>query len=228
VKNADGTEARNFLGMGYMQMTDEHGDLLMGLSSRKGAEMAKLAMALKGQATSTGDDAWLALQRYWSGAEMDPIQVNELLKTVTDALVSQNQRGLPNPAASVGPGRELPAGWTYANGGAQRVDENGNLMYGKDEYYKSTGYMDTAGFAKWFAEENAKYSAIYGSDWGGKDNGASQAQEQATRQQNEILAALPAGIANSISRIRVVMDGTEVGYLVAPLVSQMIARGITQ
>jgi hypothetical protein len=86
----------------------------------------------------------------------------------------------------------------------------------------------TTGFVKWAAEDSAKYAAIYGGDWGGKNSTVSQAQEQATRQQNEILAALPAGIANSISRIRVVMDGTEVGYLVAPLVSQMIARGITQ
>ena len=93
VKDENGNEAKNILGQSYTQMSDEYGDLLMGLQSRQGAEKAKLVMALQGKYT-LGNDAWNQLNRYWNGNDLDPMEVNDLLSVVTQALAEQSQKNI--------------------------------------------------------------------------------------------------------------------------------------
>ena len=106
VKDANGNEAKNIIGQSYTQMSDEYGDLLMGLQSRQGAERAKLVLALQGK-TTLGNDAWNQLNRYWSGNDLDPMEVNDLLQVVTSALKEQFENGIgteiPKPEIDVQP-----------------------------------------------------------------------------------------------------------------------------
>lgn len=157
-KDANGNELKNFIGQSYSQLTDATFESLMGLQNRNGAEMAKLQWALGGVVNPmTGNYAWTDLQKLWRG-ELEANDAPELAKAISEALSETSvgkmwewQRGSGIQA------REAPAGWVWANGGYQRVDEAGNLMYGKSEYYKDSAYMDDASYAKWYAEENAKY-----------------------------------------------------------------------
>jgi len=158
VKDENGNEAKNILGQSYTQMSDEYGDLLMGLQSRQGAERAKLVLALQGKAAA-GNDAWNMLNRYWNGNDLDPGEVQELLSVVTNAMKEQWENGTGIKTSYTAEGRNAPEGWVYNNGNYQRVDENGNLLYGKSEYYKSAGYMDEAGYRKWYEEQTAIWAA---------------------------------------------------------------------
>ena len=56
-------------------------DILMGMKDRSDLEKAKLANMLYGQ-NSGGNDAWLELQRLWSGEEFDSMRLNDLMSTV--------------------------------------------------------------------------------------------------------------------------------------------------
>ena len=158
-KDANGNELKNFIGQSYSQLTDATFESLMGLQNRNGAEMAKLQWALGGVVNPmTGNYAWTDLQKLWRG-ELEANDAPELAKAISEALSETSvgkmwewQRG-----SGVAEARVAPAGWVWANGGYQRVDEAGNLMYGKSEYYKDSAYMDDASYAKWYAEENAKY-----------------------------------------------------------------------
>jgi len=158
-KDANGNELKNFIGQSYSQLTDATFESLMGLQSRSGAEMAKLQWALGGVVNPmTRNYAWIDLQKLWRG-ELEANDAPELARAIADALSETSvgkmwewQRG-----SGVAEARVAPAGWVWANGGYQRVDEAGNLMYGKSEYYKDSAYMDDASYAKWYAEENAKY-----------------------------------------------------------------------
>ena len=158
-KDANGNELKNFIGQSYSQLTDATFESLMGLQSRQGAEMAKLQWALGGVVNPmTGNYAWTDLQKLWRG-ELEANDAPELARAIADALSETSvgkmwewQRG-----SSVSEARAAPAGWVLANGEYRRVDEAGNLMYGKSEYSKDSAYMDDASYAKWYAEENAKY-----------------------------------------------------------------------
>ena len=158
-KDANGNELKNFIGQSYSQLTDATFESLMGLQNRSGAEMAKLQWALGGVVNPmTGNYAWTDLQKLWRG-ELEANDAPKLAKAISEALSETSvgkmwewQRG-----SGVAEARVAPAGWVWANGGYQRVDEAGNLMHGKSEYYKDSAYMDDASYAKWYAEENAKY-----------------------------------------------------------------------
>ena len=111
VKNPDGTEAKNILGMAYTQMTDEHGNLLAGLKSRSNAEMAKLEYTLRGY-TTLGNNAWTQLNRYWNGNDLDPMEVNDLLNVVTQALAIGKEikiqgAGITGPRTKEEPAEEV-------------------------------------------------------------------------------------------------------------------------
>ena len=158
-KDANGNELKNFIGQSYSQLTDATFESLMGLQSRQGAEMAKLQWALGGVVNPmTGNYAWTDLQKLWRG-ELEANDAPELARAIADALSETSvgkmwewQRG-----SGVAEARVAPSGWVWANGEYRRVDEAGNLMYGKSEYFKDSAYMDDASYAKWYAEENAKH-----------------------------------------------------------------------
>jgi hypothetical protein len=61
--------------------------LLMGLSARQNQEKAELYNAISTYAPYAGGDfTWNRLQKYWNGEEMDLVQVDELLESVTNAI----------------------------------------------------------------------------------------------------------------------------------------------
>ena len=58
--------------------------LLMGLADRQNQQKAELYNLLKGS-TTAGNDTWNLLNSFWSGAELDPSTINEMLQNITDA-----------------------------------------------------------------------------------------------------------------------------------------------
>lgn len=61
--------------------------LLMGLSDRQNQEKAELYNAISTYAPYAGGDfTWNRLQKYWNGEELDLVQVDELLESVTNAI----------------------------------------------------------------------------------------------------------------------------------------------
>ena len=60
--------------------------LLMGLGDRQNQQKAELYNLLSGRSTSEAGYTWNALNAFWNGAEMDPIQINAMLQDITDAM----------------------------------------------------------------------------------------------------------------------------------------------
>lgn len=60
--------------------------LLIGLGDRQNQQKAELYNLLSGRFTSEAGYTWNALNAFWNGAEMDPIQINAMLQDITDAM----------------------------------------------------------------------------------------------------------------------------------------------
>ena len=224
VKDANGNELKNVLGQSYSQLTDETFESLMGLKDRSGAEMAKLRWALMGVVNPmTGNYAWNDLESLWNG-ELEANDAPELAAAIAKALSETDigkmwgwQRG-----SGVVNGREAPAGWVWNNGVYQRVDDEGNLMWGKSAYFKDSAYMDERLLNEWIAQQNALWSETHGGisadSWNGTGGGINAEISEASAN------LIGTSVKGAVSGIQVLMDGTVVGHLVAPTVSQDIAR----
>lgn len=211
VKNPDGTEAKNIIGMSYTQMSDEYGDLLMGLQSRQGAERAKLEMALQGK-YAAGWHAWSLLNRYWNEQDLDPNEVHELLSVVTNALKDQWENGVGTGMSAGTYRRELQNGWTYdEKGNIRRIDANGNLgnyltSFG-EAGYGGTAYWDDRMWQKWFDEENGNIvnDALKQIQTDLKES--AEESKNASKKMEEVPEKVANAVESGLSRITFVVGG---------------------
>ena len=67
--------------------------LLMGLSGRKNQQKAELYNILRGS-TTAGSSTWNVLNSFWSGADLDPSTVNELVQNITDAFSNNAEKAM--------------------------------------------------------------------------------------------------------------------------------------
>ena len=65
--------------------------LLMGLKDRKNQQKAELYNLLSGS-TTAGSSTWNVLNAFWSGAELDPSTVNELVQDITDLMADNPKK----------------------------------------------------------------------------------------------------------------------------------------
>lgn len=85
----EANEAFGTEGQTNMSAVDQ---LLMGLADRQNQQKAELYNMLKGRFTSEAGDTWNALNAFWGGAEMDPVQVNALLQDITNAFAEAQNK----------------------------------------------------------------------------------------------------------------------------------------
>ena len=81
-------QANEAFGMKGQTRFDAVDALLMGLGDRQNQQKAELYNLLSGRFTSEAGNTWNALNAFWGGKEMDPIQVDALLQDITDAMAA--------------------------------------------------------------------------------------------------------------------------------------------
>lgn len=85
-------QAAETLGLNGQVKWDSAEALLMGLSSRQNKEKADLYNILKNAAPTAGNNTWNLLNSFWGGAELDPVQINEMLQNITDAFAGNAEK----------------------------------------------------------------------------------------------------------------------------------------
>ena len=85
-------QANEAFGMEGQTKFDAVDALLMGLASRQNQQKAELYNLLSGRFTSEAGYTWNALNAFWGGAEMDPIQVDALLQDITNAMAEADSK----------------------------------------------------------------------------------------------------------------------------------------
>ena len=85
-------QANETFGMKGQTQLDMAYALLMGLGDRQNQQKAELYNLLSGRFTSEAGYTWNALNAFWGGAEMDPIQINAMLQDITDAMAGADSK----------------------------------------------------------------------------------------------------------------------------------------
>lgn len=85
-------QANETFGMKGQTQLDMAYALLMGLGDRQNQQKAELYNLLSGRFTSEAGYTWNALNAFWGGAEMDPIQINAMLQDITDAMAGSDSK----------------------------------------------------------------------------------------------------------------------------------------
>lgn len=221
-KYADGTYVRNGLGGLVVRPTDEQAEQLMGLKGRTGQQYAELmtALTLYGR-NRTGDYTYQALQDFWkSGGEgFDAMTITTLIEDIAYALDQYSHSGMNESdyqkRESAGR-RRLPDGWAYNEYGSIYNTETGKRLSNNYDIW------DDRTFYEWYKEQqllwNNTHSGIPADDWSGTGGGINAEISEASAN------LIGTSVKGAVSGIQVLMDGTVVGHLVAPVVSQDIAR----
>ena len=224
-KYADGTYKVGLGGL-IVRPTDEQHGQLMSLQGRSGKQYAELMAALTMYGRNrTGTSTYLALQDYWkSGGEgYSTMDVTTLIEDIAYALdqYSGSRMNESDYQRTNGSGnRALPTGWTYKNGYVYNTETGEWLNPGG---WGRWGTWDESTYYEWYKNQNLNWnqthSGIPADSWNGGGEGGIRTELSAGS-----TAAIGTAVKGAVTGIKVVMDGVTVGHLVAPTVSQDIAR----
>ena len=244
-KNADGSYQKDFTGLFLnMNPTDQMDYILQGLGDVKKRGQLYADILRYGDPNNdnvAGWRPWSALLRYWGeytdergnrqDLPLDSFEVDELVRYIRDLYEKKAQAQLEKEKEEKQ--KRLEDAMRNGDFGpdAQRRIEEDDFNKALDEALGGSGKNSPSGG---FAAGLLRF--LNADQWlgGGGNSGGGTAQEGITRADLQNFNGLPAqlrqaaqeGTAKGVSGIRVYMDGVAVGRLVAPTVSQEIAKAI--
>ena len=244
-KNADGSYQKDFTGLFLnMNPTDQMDYILQGLGDVKKRGQLYADILRYGDPNNdnvAGWKPWSALLRYWGeytdergnrqDLPLDPFEVDELVRYIRDLYEKKAQAQLEKEKEEKQ--KRLEDAMRNGDFGldAQRRIEEDDFNKALDEALGGSGKNSPSGG---FAAGLLRF--LNADQWlgGGGNSGGSSQQEGITSSDIDTFRRMPAqielaaqrGTAKGVSGIKVTLDGVAVGRLMAPIVSQMIARDI--
>lgn len=236
-----------------MNPNDDLTNLTMGLKNRSDQQKAELYNMLMAYAPETaGSNTWELLQRKWNQNDLSGVEETELLQSVMKAMVMWSDSSEGRKAAQERDAEARRAWWAQNESETVDLSEytkeemNAALQDWwdawkmNDQNPNEENAMEEENAFAWFQE-------VFGDAWGdvydsvmqhldevedqtGLDDIPSnwwQTQQstytQLTNMPKEVEGAAERGIAKGMSGVGLYMDGSKVGQMVAPYVSQYMA-----